>query len=218
MSWSTSALREAPDNDRIDRRKEEKRGLYLYAICQTWPVSWRHGAGVLGGADAQSADWPMWRHDSHRSAVSLAASLSKGLHLHWTRELGPQRSAWPEDHRLQFDRVYEPIVLARAVFIGSTRTDSILAVDTRTGEQRWRFFAEGPIRFAPVGLNSRIYFGADDGYFYCLEAETGKVVWKYNAAPNARKAIGNERLISVWPIRGGPIHANGKIYFTAGMW
>ena len=30
--------------------------------------------------------------------------------------------------------------------------------------------------------------------------------------------LGNERLISMWPARGAPVIADGKIYFAAGIW
>ncbi len=166
----------------------------------------------------QSADWPMWRHDSQRSGASPDAALSVELQLQWSRDLGPQQPAWPEDPRLLFDASYEPVVLGQTMFVGSARTDSVTAIDTRTGDQKWQFFAEGPIRFAPVAWKDRIYFGADDGCLYCLEAKTGKLIWKHDATPDARKVIGNSRMISVWPVRGGPVLTGGKLYFIAGMW
>jgi hypothetical protein len=30
--------------------------------------------------------------------------------------------------------------------------------------------------------------------------------------------LGNQRLISVWPIRGGPVAKGGRVYFAAGVW
>ena len=32
------------------------------------------------------------------------------------------------------------------------------------------------------------------------------------------KRLENDRLISVWPIRGGPVLHEDRIYFTAGVW
>ncbi len=166
----------------------------------------------------QSADWPMWRHDAERTGTSPDEKLPAELHLQWSRECGAPMPAWSEDPRLMFDASLEPIVLGQTMFVSSAATESVTAIDTRTGDRKWQFFAEGPVRFAPVAWKDRIYFGADDGCLYCVDAESGKLVWKYNAAPNARKVIGNDRLISVWPVRGGPVIADGKIYFTAGVW
>src|SRR5262249_47992053 len=33
-----------------------------------------------------------------------------------------------------------------------------------------------------------------------------------------RKLLGNERLISMWPVRGAPVVADGTVYFAAGIW
>ncbi|NQV27633.1 MAG: PQQ-binding-like beta-propeller repeat protein, partial [Rhodopirellula sp.] len=103
-------------------------------------------------------------------------------------------------------------------FYGSSRNDSVTAVDLKSGEQRWRYFAEGPVRFAPLVHKGRVYFGADDGALYCLDAQSGSLQWRFVAAPTSRKVIGSERVISVWPVRGGPLLVNGRIHFTVGVW
>jgi outer membrane protein assembly factor BamB len=166
---------------------------------------------------AFSDDWPTWRHDAQRSAAT-EEQLARELHLQWSRQQPQLQPAWPEDARLQFDSCYAPIVAEDMLFVVSSRDDSVAAIDTTTGEERWRFYADGPVRLAPVAWNGNVYFGADDGQFRCLDARTGAVRWTFNAAPAGRLAIGNERLISVWPIRTGPIVVDGKVYFTAGVW
>ena len=170
---------------------------------------------VVSGANAE--DWPTWRYDGERSA-STSEELADQLHLHWSREYPPLKPAWPEDPRLYFDANYEPIVMGQTMFLSSSRNDSVTAIDTTTGKELWRFFADGPIRFAPVASRGRVYFGADDGCFYCLDAIRGRLQWKHQTAPSGRKVLGNERLISVWPVRGGPVLEDGKIYFTVGVW
>ncbi|MDA1051481.1 MAG: PQQ-binding-like beta-propeller repeat protein [Planctomycetota bacterium] len=166
---------------------------------------------------ATAADWPMWRFDGRRSA-STPERLSAELHLQWSTRLPAPRLAWPEDARLYFDASLEPIVAGQTLFIASSRNDALTAINTANGERRWQFFADGPIRFAPLAANGRVYFGADDGCFYCLQAEEGGLVWKFRAAPSDRRVIGNERFTSAWPIRGGPVLADGTLYFTAGVW
>lgn len=164
-----------------------------------------------------ATDWPTWRADAQRSAAT-SEELAGELHLQWTRALPPLKPAWPEDPRLHFDASYEPVVAGRTLYYGSSRNDSVTAVDLSTGEERWRFFADGPVRFAPLVFDGRIYFGADDGCLYCLTADSGDLVWRFDAAPNKRRVIGNERLISVWPVRGGPVLVDDRIHFTAGVW
>jgi outer membrane protein assembly factor BamB len=63
-----------------------------------------------------------------------------------------------------------------------------------------------------------VYITSDDGHLYCLNADDGKAVWSFSGAPSARKALGNNRLISAWPARGGPVIREGKVYFAASIW
>ena len=97
-------------------------------------------------------------------------------------------------------------------------SDKLTALDTETGDEKWKFYASGPIRYAPVGYKDKIYVGSDDGLLYCLDAKTGKVLRTFYARPSGRLVLGHERLISCWPISGGPALMEGKIYFAAGSW
>ena len=172
-------------------------------------------AGYLGST-ALAADWPMWRYDVERTAESPQRLPAK-LDLLWERQL-PAPSPAFNDVRLQFDKSYEPIVNGQRLFIASARENCVTAFDTDTGKELWRFFADGPVRLAPVAWQGRVMFGADDGVFYCLRASTGQLAWKFKTVPSDRKLIGNKRLISVWPIRGGPVLKDGRVYFAAGVW
>ncbi len=166
--------------------------------------------------EAGGDDWPQWRYDAQRSGNS-PEQLPAKLHLQWTRKYHLLKPAW-YDPSIQFDGVYEPVVIGRTLFIGSSLNDSVTAIDTRTGVEKWRFYTGGPVRFAPIGWKDKLYVASDDGYLYCLDAENGAVVWKFRGGPSERKVLGNGRLISTWPIRGGPVLADGKIYFAAGVW
>lgn len=171
---------------------------------------------LLLSAWTSAADWPTWRHDATRSAQS-PEELAGDLHLQWSRQYPPLAPAF-RNKRLQFDSGYEPVVLGKALFFGSSRNDRITALDTETGRERWRFYAGGPLRFAPVAFEDKVYFGADDGHLYCLSAGEGKLLWRFRAVPSKRMLLGNRRLMSVWPLRGGPVLTNGRIYFAAGVW
>ncbi|MDG2124581.1 MAG: PQQ-binding-like beta-propeller repeat protein, partial [Verrucomicrobiales bacterium] len=171
---------------------------------------------VLATAHASAADWPMWRFDHERTGES-PQQLPENLELIWMRGMPEPIPAF-NDVRLQFDRSYEPIVNGKRLFIASGRDDCVTAYDTETGKQLWRFYANGPVRLAPVAWKGRVMFGSDDGVFYCLRASTGALAWKFKAVPSDRKLIGNKRLISVWPVRGGPVIKDGRVYFAAGVW
>lgn len=164
----------------------------------------------------QAADWPMWRHDPGRTA-STDQNITTDLKVKWMHQLPRLKPAW-NDNRLQFDKGYEPILLGARLFVGSSHDDSVAAYDANTGDLQWKFFADGPVRFAPVGGDGRIIFGSDDGHLYCLRASDGELVWKFRAVPSDRKVLGNGRLVSVWPVRGGPVLQDDRVYFAAGVW
>jgi hypothetical protein len=104
------------------------------------------------------------------------------------------------------------------LLLASSSTDSVTAYDADTGDLRWTFRTNGPVRCAPAIWLDRVCFGSDDGYLYCVELQTGKKCWKHRAAPSDRRLLGNGHLISVWPVRGGPVVAEGRVYFAAGVW
>ncbi|MGH7199665.1 MAG: PQQ-binding-like beta-propeller repeat protein, partial [Planctomycetaceae bacterium] len=165
-----------------------------------------------------AGDWPMWRHNPARTAVAPDA-LPEDLHLQWTLALPAARPAWPESQpKLRFDASYEPVVAGGRMFVGSTVNDSLTAYDAKTGRRLWRFYTDGPVRFAPAVANGRLYAVSDDGHLYCLDAASGELVWKVNGGPAEQRILGNDRLISMWPARGGVVVAEGTAYFTASIW
>ena len=141
------------------------------------------------------------------------------MQLCWVRHLPPPCPAWPASQpALRFDESYCPVAAGGQIFVPSMVHDSVTAYDLETGAKRWRFFADGPVRLAPVFDRGRVYFGSDDGYLYCLDAASGQLRWRVRGGPSDRRVLGNERLISTWPVRGGPVLLDGRIYFTAGIW
>jgi len=173
------------------------------------------GASLATAAD----DWPMWRCDAGRTA-SCDQELGDRCHLQWVRRLPPQRPAWKDEKRLQFDRGYMPVVRRGLMFVGSTVSDTLTAYDLASGAERWRFYCGGPVRPAPLAWRDKVLVASDDGYLYCLTVSDGRVVWKFRGGPRQRYLIGNQRLVSSWPVRCGPVVADGgsTVYFAAGIW
>lgn len=174
---------------------------------------------VIDAQDSKETknSWPMYRADSGRTGVSREIVPEK-LNLLWVREYLPPKDAWPEDGTLQFASSYHPIAAAGKIFVPSMHQDFVQALNAETGEIIWTSFASGPVRFAPVYDNGKVYFASDDGFLYCVDANTGKEIWQFCGAPRIKYVIGNDRLISAWPVRGGPVFKNGKIYFANGVW
>ena len=171
---------------------------------------------VVGVADVAAGDWPMWRRDAGRTA-STTEALPESLELNWSRSLPVITPAFHSE-RLQFDAGYEPVVSGGRVLLASSRTDSVTAYEAATGRELWVFRTNGPVRCAPAVWEGLVCFGSDDGCLYCVELSSGKLRWKHRVVPSDRKLLGNQRLISVWPVRGGPVVADGRVYCAAGVW
>ena len=168
------------------------------------------------------ADWPTYRYNSARSGVS-PEQLKTPLHLQWvySPKHAPQ-PAWPEPgrelHRIAFDYAYQVAVADGLVYFGSSADHKVYAVDLSTGQERWHFFTDAPVRFAPAVEGERVFVASDDGWLYCLSATDGKLLWRFYGGLRDERLLGNEQIISRWPLRSGVAVEDGIVYFTAGMW
>ncbi|MFV1966797.1 MAG: PQQ-binding-like beta-propeller repeat protein [Pirellulaceae bacterium] len=181
---------------------------------------WSLIPAVLCAATSLADDWPMWRCDAGRTAASKE-SLPAQLELQWTRVLPPRRPVWDDSLNrdlMPYDRTFEPVVMGGRMFVGFNDRDKLVAYATANGAELWTFFTDAPVRLPPVGWQGRVYFCSDDGYLYCVAAEDGALLWRRQGGPSARKVIGNQRVISAWPARGGPVLRDGHLYFAASIW
>jgi outer membrane protein assembly factor BamB len=48
------------------------------------------------------------------------------------------------------------------------------------GVVKWRHTTKGLIKSSPLVYDNKLYFGSFDKYFYCLDPETGNLIWKQN--------------------------------------
>ncbi len=166
-------------------------------------------------------DWPMWRYGAARSADTPHV-LEEDLRLQWVRELPEPKRAWrhqwDDQGKLDFDISYAPVVKDGRIFMPSNVTDSVTAYNIQDGAEEWRFYTDGPVRVAPAAWEDKVYFVSDDGHLYCVDAENGEQVWKFQGGPSDHRLLGNERIINFWAARGGPVIKDGIVYFAAGIW
>ncbi len=185
----------------------------------------------LGGAIAEDiVAWPTYMHDNARSGVThekVALPLSKSWEYRTRVAPAP---AWPppanQDFwhnkyglpaRVTYDRAMHVVSDGERVYFGSSSEDQVFALSLETGERLWSFFAEGPMRLAPTVADNKVYFGADDGCAYCLNATDGALVWRYRAGESDRRIPGNGRIVSLLPIRTGIMIDAGQARFAAGL-
>ncbi|MBY0524110.1 MAG: PQQ-binding-like beta-propeller repeat protein [Gemmataceae bacterium] len=167
---------------------------------------------------ADAADWPMFGSDAGRSGYT-ADELSATLFPQWTyHATHAPMPAWPRSDRQPFDRAFQPVIAGGTLYFGSSADGKVYALDAATGKERWSFYTGGPVRFAPAVSKERVFVASDDGFLYCLAAADGKVLWQKRGGPDGRMILGNDRMISAWPARGGAALVGDVVYFAAGVW
>ena len=159
-----------------------------------------------GGANPSGTegtdDWPMYRHDPARSN-STDTNLPEQLNLLWTRQLG-------SGHLTQATAAYG------MVYTAERDAHRVIACDAATGATAWTFVADGRVEFPPALSGGRCLFGTSAGSVYCLDAHSGKEIWRLRAAP-VQKFVGDRcQLGSPWPIAGDILVIEGKAYFCVG--
>ena len=162
----------------------------------------------------------MWRGDSMRSACSTE-QLAEKLVIEKVLKGSTRKPTWEDPLNadvMSFDRVLEPIILGNRLFVGFNDSDKVVAFDLSSGDRLWTYYAEGPVRLPLAAADGDVFFSSDDGYLYSVDAATGELRWRFRGAPLDARAIGNTRLISAWPARGGPVIYGDQIYFASSIW
>ena len=177
---------------------------------------------------APAADWPTDGGNNARTG-STTDRLDPALELLWTYQApAAPKLAWSSAegrtiegkllaHRIRFDDAFRTVVANGRVYFGSTVDHQLHCRDLATGKSLWTFFTGGPIRLAPSVVNGRVYFGSDDGKAYCLDANTGNLVWQRQASPRDEWILARGEMISKWPVRTGVMVHNGIAYLGAGI-
>ena len=177
---------------------------------------------ALGAVPAIAEDWPTYRHDRLRSAVT-SEKLTLPLEQVWalkTRQskLAPKPEAdpiwtgYPDSARYNVPM----IAVGDAVYFSSAEDGRVVCLDATTGAQRWQFVAGGGMNRTPMFWEGHVYCGSSDGNVYCLDAKTGAVTWVYKAAPADRCLINYGKMMSVWPVMTDVMIDGGIAYFSYG--
>jgi len=148
-------------------------------------------------------DWRTYRANNERTGSSpVPVPLKTQEKWTWT-----PRSA------------YEPGAATAAGGLIFTCGDDcrVRAIDGESGKRVWSFLAGGPVQIPPSIWNGRAYFGSNDGYIHCVEAATGKPLWRFRAAPLDRRIMVYGRVSSRWPVGSGVLVHEGVVYAAAGI-
>ena len=137
--------------------------------------------------------------------------------LRWSRELPVRQTKWKYVRDMQKDTAYLPTAAGDLVFVGCSHNGALLALDAKTGEERWRYYTNGAIRTHAVADGKQVMFGSGDGFVYCLD-HGGNLRWKAPVGQGQRFVIGHQRLTSAWPVPTHPVLHEGTLYVMGGCW
>jgi len=74
----------------------------------------------------------------------------------------------------------------------------------------------GGARVTAPYWRGRLLVGSDDECVYCLDASTGRLAWRFRAAPEDRYISIEGQLASTWPVAMGVAVEHGVAYAAAG--
>ncbi len=156
---------------------------------------------VPEAAASPEVDWPMYRHDAKRSG-STPMDVDANVAPRWEISLACQGT--------------QPLVVGDRLWVVEKEIHRLRCLNRKNGRPLWDFTASGKIDSAPTYDRGRLLFGCRDGSVYCLCAEDGKLVWRFQAAPHRREILSYGQLESLWPVQGSVLVEDGVVYFAAG--
>ena len=156
-------------------------------------------------ADASARAWNGWSpsRDNTRFVPAALAQLTPAqvprLKLKWAFGFEGDISAFAQ-----------PTVIGNQIFVGSAG-GTVHAIRADTGCLQWIYQAHGPIRsgivVAPLADRHLLLFGDLTGWFYALDAATGKEVW--SRRPEEHEAV---------RLSAPPLVHNGVVMIPVASW
>jgi outer membrane protein assembly factor BamB len=176
-------------------------------------------------AATEPADWPLYRHDRWRSGSSLTPG-PKSLDKRWNLALktetdvqakvsGPILHDWKENPVVK-GPLSAPTIAGGIAYVTRPDAHELIAINTSSGEIRWRFTANGRLDTPPAIYRGLCLFGSAAGWVYALRADDGELVWRMRAAPTDQRIVAYGQVESPWPVPGAVLVMDDIAYFAAG--
>jgi polyvinyl alcohol dehydrogenase (cytochrome) len=149
--------------------------------------------------------WNGWspKGDNARFQPADAAGLS----IDQVRKL---KLKWAFGYEGDVNAFAAPAFFDGQIFVGSAR-GTVHALRAESGCIQWTFEAHGPVRSAmivvPNGSRHALLFGDQIGWYYALEAETGKLLWSKRIEDHDTARL-----------TGAALVRNGIVYVPVASW
>ncbi|MDP7252784.1 MAG: PQQ-binding-like beta-propeller repeat protein [Planctomycetota bacterium] len=160
-------------------------------------------------------DWPIFRGNPARGN-SVNLSLSHSLVPKWQAVvgLGKQTYGTMDSERTGLTQAVSAWGL---VVVADIEGQRIVALKEATGKIEWVYHVGSRVDFPPTLHQGLCLFAAKDGSAYCLDARTGKPIYKLLIAPQERYIGGQEKLESMWPACADVLVVGDTAYCSAGL-
>jgi len=150
-------------------------------------------------------DWPTFRANNQRTCVTRAA-LPRTSQILW--ETPP--------NSLDGVRLTAPVAVGNHILLADSE-GAVRALDSQSGQERWRVTTGGEIRIAPTVWQGRVLVGSGDGWLYAYALMDGRLLWRCRLAPRERRMPVYGKLLSTWPAASGVLVDNDTAYVAAGL-
>lgn len=176
------------------------------------------GLLLAPGLLASAGDsWPQWRGPTRDGVVQATPAWpsridESSLVRRWHIPLGPSYSG--------------PLIADQLVFVTEAKDqafEAVIAIGRATGKETWRhqwegyvkvpFFAKSNgdwIRSTPALADGRLYVGGMRDVLVCLEAATGKELWRFDFPKEIQKPLPDFGFVS------SPLVVGDAVYVQAG--
>ena len=108
------------------------------------------------------------------------------------------------------------MIAGNTVYVTRPNAHEVVAIDTKTGQQRLAFHCNGRVDTPPTIHRGLCLFGSKSGWVYCLRADDGQLVWRLQVAPLDERIVAYGQLESPWPVPGSVLMIDDVAYFAAG--
>jgi outer membrane protein assembly factor BamB len=167
-----------------------------------------------------AAEWPVYRHDLHRSGSTPAGLRRAAVQRSWETPVaalpeGPLAGEWKSNPFVR-GTLTPPVAAGGMIFVAVPDLHRVTALEAKTGKSLWTFTAGGRLDGPPTIHEDLCLFGAHDGYVYCLRAADGLPVWRLRAAPREARIMAYGQMESPWPVVSSVLIDGGLAYVAAG--
>ncbi len=169
------------------------------------PASAMCSAGRAPLTGAATGTWNGWSPGGNNTRYQTADQAGLGV-----GQVPQLKLKWAFGFADDVTAFAEPSVLKGTLFVGSAG-GVVQALDAKTGCVYWTFQANGPVRSgilaAANGSSYSLLFGDLIGWFYSLDAKTGKQLWIHRVDEHEATRL-----------TGTPVEHDGLVFVPAASW